>query len=41
MRFQTACATNDLGQELLWLEAAALQFGFNRVEDDLGWHHCK
>jgi hypothetical protein len=25
----------------LWLDVAALQFGFNRVEDDLGWHHCK
>jgi hypothetical protein len=23
------------------LDAAALQFGFYRVKEDLGWHHCK
>jgi hypothetical protein len=41
MRFQIACATNGLGQEPLWLDAAALQFGFYRLKDDLGWHHNK
>jgi hypothetical protein len=30
-----------LRQERLSLEAAALQFGFYRVKEDLGWHHCK
>jgi hypothetical protein len=25
----------------LWLDAAAPQFGFYRVKDDLGWHHSK
>jgi hypothetical protein len=25
----------------LLLDATALQFGFNRVKDDLGRHYCK
>jgi hypothetical protein len=28
-------------QEPLLLYAAPLQFGFYRVKEDLGWHHCK
>jgi hypothetical protein len=28
-------------QRPLWLGATALQFGFNRVKDDLGRHYCK
>ena len=23
------------------IDAAALQLGFNRLKDNLGWHHCK
>jgi hypothetical protein len=41
MPFQTVRATNGLTQERLYLDAAALQFGFNRVKDDLGWDNCK
>jgi hypothetical protein len=25
----------------LWVDAAALQFGFYRVKEDLGWYHRK
>jgi hypothetical protein len=24
-----------------WVDAAALKFGFNRVNDEFGRHHCK
>jgi hypothetical protein len=34
--FQTACAANSLRQTSLELDAAALQFGFDPVKDDLG-----
>jgi hypothetical protein len=27
--------------EPLWLDAPAPQFGFYRVKEDFGWHHCK
>jgi hypothetical protein len=41
MPFRTVRATNGLRQERLYLDAAALQFGFNRVKDDLGCNTCK
>jgi hypothetical protein len=41
MPFQAARATNGLRQERLWLDASALQFGFNRGKDDLGWDRRK
>jgi hypothetical protein len=41
MPFQTARATNGLRQKPLLLYAAALQFGFYRVKEDLGRHHGK
>ena len=41
MPFQADRVTIGLKQERLWLDGAALQFGFDRVKDDLGWYHRK
>jgi hypothetical protein len=32
---------NNFGQEPSLLDAATLQFGFNRVKEDLGWLYCE
>jgi hypothetical protein len=39
MPFQADRVTIGRKQERLWLDGAALQFGFDRVKDDLGWYH--
>jgi hypothetical protein len=41
VRITPASSCNEWPQrEVLPLNIVALQFGFNRVKDNLGWHHC-